>query len=93
MGTYKFLLKNNLIQECLDLYCQKQIKFYIVKSIPYYINLVQDIRNETVHGSQPSFDDVQKLRENIIGVSCESIILEIVKNRIKEFNPQGEQNV
>ncbi len=93
LGTYKFLLKNNLIQECLDLYCQKQIKFYIVKSIPYYINLVQDIRNETVHGSQPSSDDVQKLREKIIGVSCESIILEIVKTRIKEFNPQGEQNV
>ena len=36
---------------------------------------------------------VQKLREKIIGVSCESIILEIVKTRIKEFNPQGEQNV
>lgn len=86
LGAYKFLLRHELIQDCLERYCSKQLKFYISKSVPYYINVIQDIRNETVHGRAPSFEEVRTLREKVIGVCCESMILEIVKIRTKELS-------
>lgn len=92
LGTYKFLLKHEHVQESLEAHGSKQLKFYLSKSVPYYINLVQDIRNETVHGSAPSVSDVKKLREKIIGVSCESMVLEVVKIRVKELNLKEEKN-
>lgn len=85
LGTYKFLLRHPLIQECLENHGSKQLKFYTSKSIPHHINIIQDIRNESVHGKAPSLEDVKTLRENIIGVACESMVLEIVKMRIREL--------
>lgn len=85
LGTYKFLLKNEMILQSIDLYCDKSLKFYIIKDIPYYINLIQDIRNEAVHSKQPLHDDIHKLREKIIGITHESIIINLVKARYKKL--------
>ncbi|MDK9694664.1 MAG: ATP-binding protein, partial [Sulfurimonas sp.] len=91
LGTYKFILKNNLIDENLRVHCDRDLKFYISKNIPDYINTVQDIRNETVHGSPPRFEDVKILREKIIGVACESMMIEIVKIRAKGFEAKEKR--
>lgn len=85
LGTYKFLLKNEMILETIESYCDKSLKYSIIKDIPYYINLIQDIRNEAVHAKQPLRDDVDKLREKIIGVTHESIIINLVKERYKKL--------
>lgn len=91
LGTYKFILKNNLIDESLRVHCDRDLKFYISKNIPNYINTVQDIRNETVHGSPPRFEDVKILREKIIGVACESMMIEIIKIRAIGFETKEKR--
>ncbi|MGE4457566.1 MAG: HP0729 family protein [Arcobacteraceae bacterium] len=86
LGTYKFLLRHPLVENALESYCSKGLKFYISKTVPYYINMIQNIRNETVHAKPPVHEDVEKLREKIIGVSGESMVLELVKTRYKELH-------
>ncbi len=83
MGTYKFILKNHLIYDAIDMFCDKALKTYIIKTFIYYIDLTQDIRNETVHGEAPKKEDIQTLRNKLIGVADTSIIIELVKVRVK----------
>ena len=83
MGTYKFILRNNIVGNTIDTFCDKALKFFIAKSFVYYIDLTQDIRNETVHGDAPKREDVQKLRNKLIGIADASIIIELAKARVK----------
>lgn len=81
LGTYKYLLTQKAIKDELRSRCNKQIQFYISRIIPSNINTFQEIRNETVHGNPPSLKDVELLRDKILGIGCESMIVELVKTR------------
>jgi len=83
MGTYKFILRNRNIADAIDRFCDKALKIFIAKSFVYYIDLTQDIRNETVHGDAPTREDVQKLRNKLVGIADASIIIELAKVRVK----------
>ena len=58
------------------------IKIFILKKFPKIINNLQNIRNETVHGNPPDVKSVKLLRADILGISKESMLIEIVKNRL-----------
>lgn len=83
LGTYKYLLGQKAIQYELRERCNKQVQFYILKTIPYHINTIQKIRNETVHGNPPTLQDVEILRDKIIGIGCESMIVEFSKCKMQ----------
>ena len=51
--------------------------------LPYYINFLQDIRNEVVHGSIASKDEANTLRNKILGVADDSILTDILKYKKK----------
>lgn len=79
LGTYKYLLGQRAIQNELRGRCNKQVQYYVSRMIPNHINTIQDIRNETVHGNPPKLSDVEMLREKIIGIGCESMIIELIR--------------
>ena len=82
LGTYKFLIKSNIVENAIKrefFFENNSIFFFIKKHIPYYINFLQDIRNEVVHGSIASKDEANTLRNKILGVADDSILTDILK--------------
>jgi len=86
LGSYKYLLGQTIIQNEITSMCNKQTQFYILKTIPYHINIVQEIRNETVHGNPPKINDVKQLRNKMLGIGYESMVIELVKKRNGRLN-------
>lgn len=58
-------------------------KKFISSTIPYYIKLVQGIRNESVHGKAAKLDDVVELRKLMLGIGKMSMLVDVVKGRSK----------
>ena len=82
LGTYKFLFRNDLITKVIENNFEFDSKLFVLKKFPKIINKLQNIRNETVHGNAPDIASVKSLRANILGIAKESILIEIVKNRL-----------
>lgn len=53
-----------------------------------YIFYIQEIRNETVHDKPATLNDAKSLREKILGIAQESIIIELVKYKKMLFDPK-----
>ena len=82
LGTYKFLFRNDLITKVIESNFEFESKIFVLKKFPKIINKLQNIRNETVHGNAPDIKSVKLLRADILGIAKESILVEIVKNRL-----------
>ena len=82
LGTYKFLFRNDLITKVIESNFEFESKIFVLKKFPKIINKLQNIRNETVHGNAPDIKSVKLLRADILGIAKESILIEIVKNRL-----------
>jgi hypothetical protein len=84
LGTYKFLLRNtdieNAIQNNIEDFMTKK---FIKNSLPYYIKTIQSIRNESVHASSATLLEATDLRKDILGLSKQSMIVEIIKYKAK----------
>ena len=84
IGTYKFLLKEykvkDTIEKSIDNYHTKK---FISSTIPYYINMIQKIRNESVHGEAAKLNDVVELRKSILGIAKLSILVDVIKGKSK----------
>ena len=78
-NTYE-TLNIDAIKESFE---NNSIFFFIKKTLPYYINFLQDIRNEVVHGSIASKDEANTLRNKILGVADDSILTDILKYKKK----------
>jgi hypothetical protein len=84
IGTYKFLLREYKVKNTLeDAISEYHTKKFISSTIPYYISLVQKIRNESVHGEAASLEDVEALRKNILGISKMSMLIDVIKMKEK----------
>ncbi|ASM37018.1 hypothetical protein CSF_1154 [Campylobacter sputorum bv. faecalis CCUG 20703] len=78
LGTYKFLFKKRIVTNAL---MGREIEKYVYKTVPDIISSLQPLRNETVHATPPSHDAVCELREKVLGVGRESILVGLVKFR------------
>ena len=78
-NTYE-TLNIDAIKESFE---NSSIFFFIKKTVPYYINFLQDIRNEVVHGSIASKDEANTLRNKILGIADDSILTDILKYKKK----------
>ncbi len=87
LGTFKFLLQNHKIKDSIENNIKDfHIKRFIKSTISFYISKLQAIRNESVHGEAPSYQDVYDLRKDILGLSKESMIAQLVKHRVKIYD-------
>jgi len=76
------LFRNDLITKVIESNFEFESKIFVLKKFPKIINKLQNIRNETVHGNAPDIRSVKLLRADILGIAKESILIEIVKNRL-----------
>ncbi|UCN00121.1 ATP-binding protein [Sulfurimonas sp. SWIR-19] len=81
-GTYKFLLKNHQIKSTIQHNIQKSnLKYFILSSIPYYINTIQNIRNESVHGNGATLDECKQIRKKLLGIGDSGFISELISGK------------
>ena len=80
-GTYKFLLKDEKVKETIELNLEKIESFFVQKKLINYIYYIQEIRNETVHDKPATLNDAKSLRDKILGIAQESILIELVKSK------------
>lgn len=81
LGTYVFLLKNERIKSAINSHFKD--KFFLLQTLPRFINgTLQDIRNATIHAKKPSLKDAQSLRNSILGVGENSIMLGILAAKL-----------
>ncbi len=81
-GTYKFIIKSYQIKEAINRYIsQNNIRFFISSTIPYFINTMQDIRNESVHGGSTSLKECESIRNKMMGIEQSSFLGDLVVNK------------
>ncbi len=77
LGSIKFLLRHEKIQYHLEENLNRFINYPFSKSL----SLIQDIRNEAVHEKAPSLHEVEKLRNEILGIEGASLLKSILSRK------------
>ncbi len=77
LGSIKFLLRHEKIQYHLEENLNRFINYPFSKSL----TLIQDIRNEAVHAKAPSLHEVEKLRNEILGIEGASLLKSILSRK------------
>ncbi|GAA9071166.1 hypothetical protein BTM315_09210 [Helicobacter pylori] len=77
LGSIKFLLRHEKIQYHLEENLNRFINYSFSKSL----TLIQDIRNEAVHEKAPSLHEVEKLRNEILGIEGASLLKSILSRK------------
>ncbi|GAA9687495.1 hypothetical protein VH6_09840 [Helicobacter pylori] len=77
LGSIKFLLKHEKVQYHLEENLNKFINYPFSKSL----SLIQNIRNEAVHEKAPSLHEVEKIRNEILGIEGASLLKGILTHK------------
>ncbi|WRC80521.1 ATP-binding protein [Helicobacter pylori] len=77
LGSIKFLLRHEKIQYHLEESLNRFINSSFQKSFKFF----QDIRNEAVHEKAPSLHEVEKLRNEILGIEGVSLLKSILSRK------------
>lgn len=83
LGTYNYLLKSGFIENVIKDNFESIVYLFIRKKLKSYISFLQNIRNEVVHGNSGTYKEATILREKILGIACESILIDILKYKQK----------
>lgn len=82
-GTYKFLIRSYQIKDALNKYItDRNIKYFISSSIPHFINIMQGIRNESVHGGTTSLKECNDIRNSMLGIGKSSFLSDLIVNKM-----------
>ncbi|WP_120921707.1 HP0729 family protein [Helicobacter pylori] len=76
-GTMKLLLKHEKIQDHLEENLKRFINYPFQKSL----SLIQNIRNKAVHAKAPSLNEVEKLRNEILGIEGASLLKGVLTHK------------
>jgi predicted RNase H-like nuclease len=83
-GTYKYIIKSYQIKDAINRYIDnKQVKFFIFQELISYINTMQDVRNESVHGGSTSKTNCDKIRKNVMAIGKAGMLSELI--RMKKY--------
>ncbi len=77
LGSVKFLLKHERIQCHLEENLKRFINYPFSKSL----SLIQEIRNEAVHAKAPGLHEVEKLRNEILGIEGASLLKGVLNHK------------
>ncbi len=76
-GSVKFLLRHEKIQYHLEENLKRFINYPFSKSL----SLIQEIRNEAVHKKVPGLNEVEKLRNEILGIEGASLLKGVLTHK------------
>lgn len=77
LGSVKFLLKHEKVQCHLE----ENLKRFINYPFSRSLSLIQNIRNEAVHAKAPGLNEVEKLRNEILGIEGASLLKGILTHK------------
>ncbi|PUD57980.1 ATP-binding protein [Helicobacter pylori] len=77
LGSVKFLLRHEKVQYHLEENLNRFINYPFSKSL----SLIQEIRNEAVHKKAPGLHEVEKLRNEILGIEGASLLKSILTRK------------
>ncbi|WQY79013.1 ATP-binding protein [Helicobacter pylori] len=77
LGSVKFLLKHEKVQCHLEENLKRFINYPFSKSL----NLIQNIRNKAVHTKAPGLNEVEKLRNEILGIEGASLLKGVLTHK------------
>ncbi|GAA7219002.1 hypothetical protein ID0458_02810 [Helicobacter pylori] len=77
LGNIKYLLSRKRVQCHLEENLNRFINYPFSKSL----TLIQDIRNEAVHAKAPGLHEVEKLRNEILGIEGASLLKSILSRK------------
>ncbi|GAA8283600.1 ATP-binding protein [Helicobacter pylori] len=77
LGSVKFLLRHEKVQYHLEENLNRFINYPFSKSL----TLIQKIRNESVHKKAPGLNEVEKLRNEILGIEGTSLLKSILTRK------------
>lgn len=82
-GTYKFLIKSYQIKDAISRYIShNNLRYFISTTIPQFINIIQTIRNESVHGASTTLQECKEIRNSILGIGQSSFLGDLIVNNI-----------
>ncbi len=80
-GTYKHLLKAYDTRTAIhNFITDSKLKFFLLQELSEYISIMQNIRNESVHGNQTSLEECQEIRNNVVGIGKLGVINALNRN-------------
>ncbi len=77
LGSIKYLLKHERVRPHLE----ESLNRFINSSFQKSIGIIQEIRNEAVHKKAPSLHEVEKLRNEILGIEGASLLKGILTHK------------
>jgi len=82
-GTYKFLIRKYEIKDAISRYISNHnLRYFITSTIPQFINIMQSIRNESVHGGTTSLKECNDIRNSMLGIGKSSFLGDLIVNKI-----------
>lgn len=81
-GTYKFLIRKYEIKDAVNSYISNSpLRYFIMSTVPKFINIMQSIRNESVHGGTTSLKECNDIRDNMLGIGKSSFLGDLIINK------------
>ena len=81
-GTYMYLIKSYEIKNSINTHIEdKTLKHFIFVEIPYFVKIMQNIRNESVHGSATTLNECDTVRTEVIGIGKSGMLGEFIRNK------------
>lgn len=82
LGTNKYLLSNRYIKQAIKDHIKDfLLRFFLFKTVVTDINMVQPIRNESIHGESASLKECIELRNMIVGVGSSGVLCDLIRYR------------
>lgn len=82
IGTYKFLLGQDDIKNAIQTHIQNpQLRNFLQHGLRFYIHTIQDLRNESAHGSTTPIKECESMRSQVIGIGISGIIADLIINK------------
>jgi len=82
-GTYKFLIRKYEIKDAINSYiANNNLKYFINTTIPHFINVMQSIRNESVHGGTTTLQECNDIRNSMLGIGKSSFLGDLIVDKM-----------
>lgn len=83
-GSYIYLIKTYEIKEAINKHIYNgTLRHFIFVNTPNFIRIMQNVRNESVHGDSTPMKDCEEIRKEVIGIGQSGIMVEL--NRHLKF--------
>lgn len=87
IGTYKYLLGVPEIKEAFSLHIDSgRLKNFLQYGLKFTIHEVQELRNESAHGSATKIEECEKMRAAAVGIGVNGILCDLISNKQRLYN-------